>query len=130
MHRRTFLLIPVLLACCGKPARTWEEILPAEVSGGWRRGPIEKLAEIPAVVSQLGPADAVETTYAGTGSIRIRAFRMKTETGAFELVQKWRQIDGISAGRGLHFFVANADGVDRTAILAVLAELQRANSVA
>jgi hypothetical protein len=63
----------------------------------------------------------VQTTYTGPASVAVRVFRMKAETSAFELIQKWRQSEGLAAYSGPYFFVASGERAGE-----VLRELQKA----
>ena len=96
------------------------DVLPSSLAGGWKRGDVFTLSDIPAVVSQLGPEESVQTVYTGPGTVTVRAFRMRAETSAFELIQKWRQSDGLAAYKGAYFFVVTGD-----AAAGVLRELQK-----
>ena len=95
-------------------------VLPVELAGGWKRGEVSVLSDTPAVVSQLGPEESVQTTYSGPGAVTVRAFRMPAETSAFELIQKWRQSEGLAAYKGPYFFIVTGEGA-----AGVLRELQR-----
>ncbi|MBC8167236.1 MAG: hypothetical protein H7Y20_15370 [Bryobacteraceae bacterium] len=130
MNRKIAIFCLIMLVSCTKPARSFEEILPPQIEGGWARGKLEKSGTLPALIAQAGPSDTAEALYAGSGTIRIRVYRLKSETSAFELMQKWRQTDGMAVYKGAYFFVANGDGVSPSAIMALLAELQRVNSLA
>src|SRR4051794_31745672 len=94
MQRSVLLGLFLLLYSCARAPKSFEEILPPELSGGWKRTAITRSAAIPPAVSQLGNADAAEATYSGVGTVRLSVYRMKSETAAFELMQKWRTTDG------------------------------------
>jgi hypothetical protein len=128
MERRELLLAVVALTSCGKQPRSFENVLPKQVAGEWGRGDLVPLTEVPEPVSQLGLDSAAEATYKGSGVVRVRVFRMRAETSAFELMQKWRQSDGIAAYKGPFFFVATPQGTDPQAVGALLRALQQAAS--
>ncbi len=127
MHRRNVLLIPVLLSACGKPARDIRELLPAE-AGDWKRGEVTTPApQIAETAASLGVDASAEALYTGQGRIRVRVLRMKAETVAFELRQKWRQSDGLGAYQGPYFFAAQAEeGATQDSVMQVLGLLQKA----
>lgn len=130
MFRRELFALAGALAACRKSDPGFEQVLPGEVAGGWRRSQLTAAQNAPDLIRQHSPVASAEAVYTGVGTIRVRAWQMKSETSAFELMQKWRQSDGISAYKGAYFFVAEAAGADRNAVLSFLRELQRTNTVA
>jgi hypothetical protein len=128
MERRDFLLAVFALTSCAKATKTFENVLPKQVAGGWERSDIVPLVEVPETVSRYGVESAVETTYKGSGIVHVRAFRMRAETSAFELMQRWRQNDGIPAYQGAFFFVAMPQGTDPRSVGTLLRTLQQAAS--
>jgi hypothetical protein len=85
--------------------------LPIDLAGQWKRGTLSSVSEIPPVISQLYPEESIQTTYTGgPGTVTLRAFRMPSETSAFELIQKWPQSQGLAAYKGPYFFIASGDG--------------------
>jgi hypothetical protein len=96
------------------------DVLPLTLAGGWKRGDVSALSDVPPVVSQLRPEEAAQARYTGPGAVTLRAFRMPAETSAFELIQKWRQSDGLAAYKGAYFFIATGEGAAD-----VLRELQK-----
>jgi hypothetical protein len=110
---------------CSPPKKDFENVLLAQ-SGTWRRGDVSKPASIPELVSRLGVEDAAEATYSGAGKVTVHVFRMRAETSAFELMQKWRQQDGVATYKGAYFFVARAEGADAVAVSGLLRDLAAA----
>jgi hypothetical protein len=111
MRRRTLFLISIVFTACGKSGKSWDSVLPQQVPGGWIRGALTSPApDIPEAVTALGVAETAETRYTGPASVRVRVFRMKAETSAFEMIQRWRQTDGLAAYKGPYFFVVNPSG--------------------
>jgi hypothetical protein len=49
---------------------------------------------------------AILATYAGPATVTVRVFEMKLPTSAFELIQRWRQQDGLAVYTGPYFIVA------------------------
>jgi hypothetical protein len=128
MLRRDLLISFIGLAGCGKATKSLAQVVPEEVDGVWQRNDLNPVREIPEVVSQLGFEEGVETTYKGSGIVHVRAFRMRSETSAFELTQKWRPDEGIAAYKGVFFFVAMPQGSEPQAVATLLRALQQAAS--
>lgn len=80
-----------------------------DLAGVWKRSQVTSLSDIPALISQAGPEESAETTYTGPAIVNVQVFRMRSETSAFELMQKWRQSDGIAGYKGPYFMVARGD---------------------
>jgi hypothetical protein len=106
MQRRNAIVLCAFIVSCGGARKPLAEVLPAELPGGLKRGDVRPLTDIPSVIAQLGVEESAQTTYAGTA---LRIFRMKADTSAFELIQKWRQSEGLAAYKGPYFFVANGE---------------------
>jgi hypothetical protein len=128
MRRRALFVVFIGLAGCGKAARPFEEVLPEQIAGGWQRNNLTSIRNVPQVVSQLGLEEGVETTYQGSGAVHVQLFRMRAETSAFELMQKWRPDQGVAAYKGPYFFVATSQGAAPHAVAALLRALQQAAS--
>ena len=77
-------------------------------------------ADVPEAVTALGVDDSAETAYSGPAEVRVRVFRMKAETSAFEMIQKWRQTEGLAAYKGPYFFIVNAPSDVNPAIVGEL----------
>ena len=125
MTRRNLMWVSLCVIGCSRSKKRIEEALPQQV-GTWRRGDVSKVAQQPEVVSNLGVEDAAQATYSGAGNVTVQVFRMRAETSAFELMQKWRQQDGIATYKGSYFFVARSEGADNVAVLAFLRDLAAA----
>jgi hypothetical protein len=128
MLRRTVFVVFAGLAGCVRATKPFEKVLPEQIEGKWRRNELGSIAEVPELVSQLGFEEGVQTTYKGSGVVHVRAFRMRAETSAFELMQKWRPNEGIAAYKGPFFFVAIPQGTDPQAVAGLLRALQQAAS--
>ena len=107
------LVIIASLVGCGSSTRPLTEAIPATVDS-WARSQITSLpeSEAPEMVRQLGLDQAVSATFTGpaaTGpaAVPVKIFRMKGQTSAFELIQKWRQTDGLAVYSGPYFIVAD-----------------------
>lgn len=81
---------------------------------------------MPSLVTQSGVEDSAQTRYTGPGTVQVRAFRMRAETSAFELIQKWRQSDGLAVYKGPFFFVAEQESGNGQHAAQILRALQAA----
>jgi hypothetical protein len=126
LQRRRIIVLLTLIAACARPSKTLKEILPGQVQRAWILKRTEALPseESPAVVRSLGLRQAIRAVYEGNGSITVRLFQMNTETSAFELIQKWRQQDGLALYKGSYFFVAEAKGADQATVSSFLQAFQ------
>ena len=120
--RRSFLILTVLSAACTRASKPLRELLPEQLSGGWTRASVDALPaeEAPAVVRSLGLKQAVRATYRGSGTVTLRLFEMNVEASAFEMIQKWRQQDGLAGYSGPYFFVAQSDDAGPAALATFL----------
>ena len=122
MMRWLLLMMAVLLLNCSGPTRPLAETIPATVDG-WTRSDVKLLQdnEVPEMVRRLGVEEAVSTTYTGPAAIPVKVFKMKGQTSAFELIQKWRQSDGLAVYSSSFFVVADpAGGPDTGRLLQAL----------
>jgi hypothetical protein len=108
---RTILLVvcmAILCACSSAPTRSLEEALPKQIAG-WTLSSTAQLerSSVPPVVEQLGMSRAILATYSGPAPVTVRVFEMNMPTSAFELIQKWRQQDGLAVYTGPYFIVAD-----------------------
>jgi hypothetical protein len=127
LQRRRIIILLTLTAACARPSKTLKEILPGQVQRAWILKRTEALPseESPAVVRSLGLRQAIKGVYEGNGSITVRLFQMNAEASAFELIQKWRQQDGLALYKGPYFFVAEANGPDQGTVSSFLQAFQQ-----
>ena len=118
--RRAVVLALFSLAGCSE--KTLEQSIPAQ-AGEWRRtemAPLEPTAA-PEIVRQLGLKRAATATYTAAGNVSVRVFEMNAPTSAFEMIQKWRQQDGLAVYSGPFFIVADPNsGPQASDVLAAL----------
>lgn len=122
MTRLIMLIGATLLAGCGGTGQSLEKTVPATIDG-WSRTQIAPLpaADAPDLVRQLGLDEAVSATYTGPSAVSLKIFKMKGQTSAFELIQKWRQSDGLASYNGPYFIVAEpGSGPDTGRLLQAL----------
>jgi len=120
--RWLFLLFLAVLVGCGSPSRPLTEAVPTSVDS-WTRSQVTSLPEneAPEMVRQLGLDQAVSATFTGPATVPVKIFRMKGQTSAFELIQKWRQSDGLAVYSGSYFIVADpGSGSEAGALLQAL----------
>lgn len=121
MTRRLALALPLLFAACTPAARRLEETLPATL-GAWRRESVQPLTSYPPAVGKQGVAAAASAIYSGPARVEVHLYRMRSPTSAFELLQTWRQSEGLAVLSGPYFIVARpgADGPSARALLEAL----------
>src|SRR4051794_225765 len=96
MWRRVVLLFTIMLAGCANDKTSPQDVLVSEVPGGWKRSDITTPASAaPDVIEKLGVDSSAEALYDGPGHVTVRVYKMRSETGAFEAMQKWRPPDGV-----------------------------------
>lgn len=88
------LVVLLGLASCGGAGESLR--LPDRFDNGqWRLVESAPDDNPPDVVKQLGLKSAIRARYQGpAGDLIVRSFRMAGQTSAFELVQKWRTVEG------------------------------------
>jgi len=113
-----------MLAGCAKEQTSPQSILLRKISGGWERSDITTPASVaPDVIEKLGVDSSAEAVYDGPSRITVRLYRMRSETSAFEAMQKWRQSDSVGIQKGQYFVTAT--GGAPSANLAIISELQK-----
>ena len=113
-----FVAISVALVACSTPSKPLEEILPA-AADGWTRSQVAPIdsATAPDLIRQLGLKQAVAATYTGPATVSVRVYEMNVATSAFELIQKWRQQDGLAVYNGAYFVVADPGSAPQASAL-------------
>ena len=94
------LLLVVYLVSCGTGKPSPPLAFPA-AAGPWtltQEKPIFA-EEYPQILNTLGIVDARAAVYSGPSPVAVRAFRMKSETVAFEALQRWKPEKGV-----MHFY--------------------------
>jgi len=123
MTQRSLLLAAVLCASCAKPERPLKDALPVQVSA-WTLGETNPLPseETPAALRTQGLQRAIAANYTGPVKIAVRVYEMRSEPGAFEAMQKWRQSDGMARYKGAYFVVAESSEAERAVVGGFLRE--------
>jgi hypothetical protein len=115
---------------CGHGERDLKTMLPQSVDGGWSRQDVQPLdaSDLPADVTGMPWKQAVIARYAGggTGAVNVRLIEFKGEAVAFELMQRWRQSEGLAFYKGPYFIVCRPDGTDAQRLGAFTRSLQNA----
>jgi hypothetical protein len=127
MARLLIVLAAVYAASCARTSSPLKDILPVQVQRTWTLEEAKVLPndEAPAAIRAQGLQRAVSAVYRGNGRIRLRVFEMGGETSAFELIQKWRQTDGLAFYKGKYFVVGETNDADRATLSGFLQALQR-----
>jgi hypothetical protein len=96
----------ITLGCSGG-SKPLQDVLPAAVDG-WTRNAVRAIepASAPDIVKQLGLKSAASASYTGPANVTVLVYEMNVSTSAFELIQKWRQQDGLAVYKGAYFIVA------------------------
>ena len=97
---------------CGRSERDLRSLLPQQVDGGWSRADVQPLhaSDLPADITGMPWTNAVIARYRGPAAVNTRLIEMKSETVAFELMQRWRQSEGLAFYKGPLFVVCRPDG--------------------
>ena len=100
--------------------------LPVQVERSWVLKETRNLAaeDAPPLVRSLGLQRALTAVYKTNSEIRLKVFEMSGETGAFELIQKWRQSDGLAIYKGPYFVVVESSDADPESLKEFLKALQ------
>ena len=110
--RRWFILSLLIYSFgCSTAPRAVADDLPEKLGEQWTRTALDPLAAqlAPDQVRELGLDEAAHATYAGPASVGVRVFRMRAGASAFELMQRWRQDQGLATYSGRYFLVADTD---------------------
>jgi hypothetical protein len=128
MTRRILLFCGLLTLGCGQPERDLKTMLPAQVEGGWTRVDLQPLhaSDLPADITGMPWKQAVIARYKGPAAVNVRLIEMQAETVAFELMQRWRQSEGLAFYKGPYFVVCRPDGADSQQLSQFTRALQNA----
>ena len=110
--------ISITFMACSTSSKPLEEVLPASIDG-WKRTQVSAVdtTTAPELVKQLGVKRALAATYAGSETVTVRVYEMNVPTSAFELIQNWRQQDGLAVYSGPYFVVAEPGSGRETSVL-------------
>jgi hypothetical protein len=127
MQRRFFLTVLLLITACSRAKeQSLTRALPVQVERSWVLKETRNLAaeDAPPLVRSLGLQRALTAVYKTNSEIRLKVFEMSGETGAFELIQKWRQSDGLAIYKGPYFVVVEKSDADPESLKEFLKALQ------
>lgn len=125
MDRRAILaaLAAALMACSGEDK---PPAMPAVLGGGWKLSGVSNPAPAP-LLGSYEPARVWEASYSGTVPLTVTYNRMKSDTVAFELMQKWRSEPGATHfHRGPLFVVIRSAGAEPARLNAIAGEVEEA----
>lgn len=125
MDRRAILaaLAAVFTACSGggKPPS-----IPTAIGGEWKQSGVSNPPSTP-LLGTYEPARVWEATYSGPLPLTVTYNRMKADTVAFELMQKWRSEPGATHfHHGSMFVVIRAAGAEAARLNAIAKEVEEA----
>ena len=82
-----------MLTGCAKTQRDLHKILPETIPSGWVREDQRAMTaeDAPQFIRDAGLNQWMQASYRGTGRITVKIYELKSETNAFELMQKWRR---------------------------------------
>ncbi len=115
--RAISVIFLLLLAGCTNKTPELKDVLPIEVQRSW-------ILKQTAPLTGLGAKRAIEARYEGNGAIKVRLYEMAVEASAFELIQTWRQSEGLAVQSGHYFAVAIPEGPDRNTTGSFLQEFR------
>jgi hypothetical protein len=121
------LLLAVILMSCG--ARDTELSVPLSAGSEWRlvSRQMATADQIAPGAPELGLKEAINARYSGPGNPDVTMHRMTSESGAFEMVQKWRPVHGaLASHKGAIFFVARSEALDARELNRFLSQYESA----
>jgi hypothetical protein len=126
MPRLFFLFAALLTVSCARRSDPLKDALPVQVQRTWTLQETRSLQieDAPVIICTQNPKRALLAVYHGNGTIQIRVYGMGVEASAFELIQKWRQADGLAIYKGPYFVVAESGDVDQATLAGFLRALQ------
>jgi hypothetical protein len=128
MTRRNLVYLAVLMLGCGRE-RDLKTMFPQQVEGGWSRQDVQPLdaSDLPSDVTGMPWKQAVIARYGGGGgAVNVRLIEFKSDAVAFELMQRWRQSEGLAFNLGPYFVVCRPDGAEAQRLGAFTRALQNA----
>jgi hypothetical protein len=123
MTRRYWIVFALVCSACNQPPRADESLLPAGLSGGWKR---QSLRQIPPPKPTILRAFEASYTGAGTGKVTIDIYEARVSGTAFEMTQHWRSAPNtVVFDKGRYFVVLKWQQADRWALTAFVRVLQK-----
>ena len=78
------------------------------------------------MVRAIGTSGWTAATYAGPGKIELAIYRLTSQAGGLEMVQKWRpQANTVVFHTDRYFVVVKYDAADRAPVTALITALQK-----
>jgi hypothetical protein len=126
MKRRWCVLLTICLTACGSAPRPLE--LPQTLANVWtlQSSRAEPAATAPEMVQAIGTRGWTAATYQGPGKVDLAIYRLTSEPGGLEMVQKWRpQANTVVFYTDRYFAVVKYDAPDRMPVNALITALQK-----
>ena len=126
MKRRCYLLLTIGLAACGSASRPL--VLPQTLANVWtlQISRAEPAGTAPDLIRAIGTRGWTAATYQGPGKIDVAIYRLTSEPGGLEMVQKWRpQANTVVFYTDRYFVVVKYEAADRAPVNALITALRR-----
>ena len=127
MKRRSWFLIPLLFAGCGKEAELPRDLFPETVGAGWHRVEVHDLplSESPDPVPRNEVEHLREAAYEGPGKLQARVYQLRAASVGSLLAQRWRpSADTVFFDVDRFFVVVKWQAADRKALQEFVKELE------
>ncbi len=127
MTRRLWLMLPLLLAACGREAELPADLFPQNVSG-WQRTALRDLdaSDSPDPVPRNEVSRLREATYDGPGKLEARVYLLRNEGVGTMLSQRWRpSADTVFFDSGRYFVVIKWQSAERKALQDFVQHLEK-----
>lgn len=127
MTRRTWLALPVFLLGCGVSDSEQPFTPPATLADAGTLEGFEEIApdSVPEEIRAMGVAGAYTARYSGSQSVTAKFYRMNASASAFELMQKWRPVEGkLASYSGTWFVVIESPGADNATLSSIASAIE------
>jgi hypothetical protein len=126
MKRRWCLLLTIVLTACGSSPRPLA--LPQTLANVWtlQSSRTEPAGTAPEMIRAIGTRGWTAATYQGPGKVDVAIYRLTSEPGGLEMVQKWRpQANTVVFYTDRYFVVVKYEAPDRAPVNALITALQK-----
>ena len=126
MKRRWYSLLTIALVSCASAPRPL--VLPQTLASVWtlQSSHEEPAATAPEIVRAIGTRGWTAATYQGPGTVNLAIYRLTSEPGGLEMVQKWRaQANTVVFYTDRYFVVVKYEAADRAPVTALITTLQK-----
>ena len=127
MTRRILVVLPLLLASCGKQPELPPNLFPQTAAGVWRRGEVRDLpvSESPDPVPRNEIDRLRQADYEGPGKLQARVYLLRSDGVSLELTQRWRpSADTVFFNVRRYFVVVKWQTADRKSLQQFVHDLE------